>query len=361
MPKRNFLFFSLILGLALVSSPVLAQGIFPSHANGADANANNVIPYDAVIFGNIAYQQVHSESEFCVDSPNLFGAPLPGSGLVVGAQVGGISTHPDGPFANTFTSTRTRPNAGTAHWITKLGFTVFRQDNLNFNPTTIFFPGGFTLSYPTPPDVTRTNARLPTPITSIGPGFVYTRNPACGACGAAVWQCFGWHLNFRTTSGAGTGSLLVSDLSSTIAGQGTLGTMPQLRVWGVGAGATGFANSGFGFWQGLVLKVEAGGCKTYSDLKDEILDAVITGNPPSELGSTPNSNPPHGFAGIRNALWKKAVNSEAAFNRGSFGSAGNTLGALTNHLEAQGGKHVDSDSATDLMQCIRGVRTSLGI
>lgn len=236
---------------------------------------------------------------------------------------------------------------------------LFFQDSLNWNATTVTYPGGFTLSM-----TTGANASCPAPtqnfepITSTLGLFIYlgTLTGCCGSCPAPSQG--GLMINMRGLSGSSDTGLAWFDFEFIYASVGI--HYNAIRLWGVGAGATGF-NSWIGFFQGLVYSLDIGGCKTYSDLKDEIINAVIVGNPPSDLGSTPNSNPPYGFAGIRNSIWKKAVNSEAAFNRGSFGAAGNTLGATIGECQAQSGKHVDADSAQDLINCVRSLAASLGL
>ena len=372
MPNRHsWLSIFVVLGIALACSVAYAQTpTVPSSALLDDGTQNSTIPYDSFSNPNIGHAQFVAPSEFCANAPNGFGPPLPGSGLFSPAQMGGLGYYCDGPLSGIFGNvTRSRGN-DAFHTLTDLqanGNLLWFQNQLNYNATTVFFPGGFTLSCPTPLSATRVGGRDHQPITSVGPGFIYLGETTgcCGACPSVTQG--GLYIVFQTiANGGGSGALLLGDYEFDIQASGI--HYSSIRLWGVGAGGTGFMNW-IGFFQGVVYALEGGGCKTYSDLKDEILNATITGNPPSDnppAWDPDSGNPPPGkndpdIGGIRNSLWKKCVNSEAAFNRGSTGSAGNTLGALSNHIDAQDGKHLDSDSASDLSNCVRSLRGTLGI
>lgn len=367
MPKRVFTTFA-VLALALVCNGAFAQGILPGVVTGGEGTQNNLIPYDAIVYPSIAFMQFAAPSEFCANPPDQWnGGTTPGSGLLEPALLSGLSVRPDGPLAGFFTSTRTRPDAGTFHFLTDLQQNnnfLFFQDSGNWNATTVTMPGGFSLSYPTgPSSIAPPPTQEFTPITSTAGAFTYlgTLTGCCGSCPAPSQG--GLMINFRATSGGGSGSLLMSDQDFRFASGGI--HYNSIRLWGVGAGATGF-NSWINFFAGLVYSLEAGGCKDYADLKDEILKAVIVGNPPSNGTPLSQEGGPYfkndpGIGGLRNSWWKQAVNSEAAFNRGSFNAAGNGLTAFVNHVDAQDGKHLDTDSASDLRNCVRSMRAKLGI
>jgi hypothetical protein len=369
MPKR-YVFMIAMLGAALVFGGAYAQAILPGHVRDTgEGTSNNLFPYDCNSARDMAYMQFHAPAEFCANPIDYFtGLPLPGSGLLEPANISGLSVRPDNYYAGVFTATHTRPDANTFHFLTDMqynGNAIYFQDSLNFNATTVTYPGGFTMSYPTPPDPTWGNTtRSFHPITPTAGQFTYigTLSGCCGSCPSPDYG--GFLTSFRGYYGSGN-NLLISDLESRSVAPGI--HVGVIRMWsdnGYGGGLSGFT-SWAGYYQGLVYSLEAGGCKTYSDLYDEILNAVITGNPPSDRTplSTPDDpikNDP-GIGGIRNSLWKKAINSEAAYNRGRYNSAGNTLDALTHHVDAQDGKHLDTDSAQDLRNCIKSLKSALGL
>lgn len=366
MPKR-YVFMIAMLAAALVCGSAFAQAILPGAArNLGEGSSNNLYPYDCNSARNMAYMQFHAPGEFCANPPDSWnGGTGPGSGALEPAIISGLSVRPDNYYAGIFSATHTRPDTNTFHFLTDLqynGNLIWFQDSLNWNATTVTYPGGFTLSYPTGSDPTwGGTTQYFTPITSTVGQFTYlgTLTGCCGSCPAP--QYGGFLTNFRGVYGSGN-NLLISDLESRYFAVGIHYNV--IRTWGEGAGISGFT-SWANYFAGLVYSLEAGGCKTYSDLYDEILNAVITGNPPSDRTplSTPDDpikNDP-GIGGIRNSLWKKAINSEAAYNRGRYNSAGNTLDALTHHVDAQDGKHLDTDSAQDLRNCIRSLKSSLGL
>jgi hypothetical protein len=364
MPKRVFVTTLAVMALALVCNGAFAQGVVPGHGQFVEGNSNNTFPYNVFSATNQAYMQFHAPGEFCVNPPDTWnGGTAPGSGLVEPALISGLAIRPDGVLASFFTATHTRPDAGTFHFMTDMQVNnnfIFFQDSINWNATTITYPGGFTLSFPTGSDPLIPGAQLFHPITSVGAGFTYlgTLTGCCGSCPAPSQG--GLLINVRVISGSGSGTL-VADMTSTFVAVGI--HFNVIRLWGAGAGATGFTNFANNF-AGLFYSLEAGGCKTYSELKEEILNAVIVGNPPSDnppsIDDDPGKNDAN-IGGLRNSWWKQCWNSEAAFNRGSFGSAGNGLGAFVNHVDAQDGKHLDTDSASDLRNCVRSLRSSLGI
>jgi hypothetical protein len=367
MPK-SWLSIFVVLGLALACTVAYAQvPTIPSSALYRDGTQNTNNPYDSFSYPNIGHAQFVPPGEFCVNPPNSFGAPTPGSGLLEPAQFGGLGFYCDGRLSGVFGNVSRNRGNDAFHTLTDLqrnGNTLWFQNQLNYNATTTFFPGGFGLSCPMPMSTIRINGMDPQPITSVGPGFIYlgTLTGCCGSCPAPSQG--GLYVTFQATSNAGgSGALLLGDYEFLYA---TVGIhYNSIRLWAVGGGGTGFM-SWIGFFQGVVYALEGGGCKTYGDLKDEILNATITGNPPSDppfdsVEGGPWYKHDSGIGGIRNALWKKAINSEAAFERGQLNSAGNTLGALTNHVEAQDGKHLDTDSASDLKNCVRSLRGTLGI
>jgi hypothetical protein len=364
MPKR-YVFMLAMLGAALACGGAFAQAIVPGVGQLGEGSSNNLFPYDTNSARNQAYMQFHAPGEFCANPTDTWnGGTTPGSGALEPALLGGLSIRPDNYYGQIFTATHTRPDAGTFHFLTDMqanGNLIYFQDSLNFNATTVTYPGGFTLSYPTGSNPAIPGTQNFTPITSTVGQFIYlgTLTGCCGSCPDPSQG--GLLISVRVVTGSGS-SLLISDLESRYFAVGIHYNV--IRMWGVGAGATGFT-SWANYFAGLVYSLEAGGCKTYSDLYDEILNAVIVGNPPSDRTplSTPDDpikNDP-GIGGIRNSLWKKAINSEAAYNRGRYNSAGNTLDALTHHIDAQDGKHLDTDSAQDLRNCVRSLKGSLGL
>jgi hypothetical protein len=368
MPK-SWLSIFVVLGLALACSVTYAQQpTIPSGDMFRDARGNGTYNYDSFSYPNIAAQQFVPPGEFCVNPPNMFGPPDPGSGLLEPAQILGLGYYCDGPLGGVFGTVTRHRNNDAYHTLTDLQ----RNNNLLYwynyqwyNATTTFYPGGFTLTCPTPYAPWRTGGREPQPITSVAGGFVYlgTLTGCCGSCPSPSQGGLGIGFS-AATNGGGSGALLLED--RTCCETKTNGIhYNAIMIFGPGGYSSGYMNH-IGFFQGIVYALAGGGCKTYSDLKDEILNAVITGNPPSDppfdsVEGGPYYKHDSGIGGIRNSLWKKAINSEAAFNRGQLNSAGNTLGALHNHCEAQDGKHLDTDSASDLMNCIRSLRGTLGI
>lgn len=372
MPNRHsWLSIFVVLGVALACSVVYAQSpTVPSSAMFRDGTQNTTNPYDSFSYPVVAQAQFVPPGEFCVNPPNSFGTPTPGSSLLAPAQLGGLGVYCDGPLGGLFGNvSRSRDNA--VHHLTDLqanGNLLWFQNQLNYNATTVFYPGGFTLSCPTPLSASRTNGREAQAITSVGPGFIYLGETTgcCGACPAPSQG--GLYITSQLlNNGGGSGALLLMDYEFLFA---TVGIhYNSIRLWSIG----GNANSGFmswiGFFQGVVYALEGGGCKTYNDLKDQVLNAEITGNPPSddppfwdpESGAPPPGKNDPDIGGLRNSYWKQCVNSEAAFNRGQLGAAGNGLGAMFNHVEAQSGKHLNADSADDLKNCIRSLRGTLGI
>jgi hypothetical protein len=358
MPKRYFWLTTFaVLGAALLCNGAVAQGIIPGTANLGEGESNNAFPYNVTSMPNAAYMQFVAPGEFCVNPPDQFnGGTTPGSGALEPALISGLSVRPDGPLASLFTATHTRPDAGSFHFLTDLqmnGNAIFFQDSLNWNATTVTYPGGWTLSFPTGASASIPGTQEFTPITSTAGVFTYlgSLTGCCGSCPAPAQG--GMMINVRVTSGSGTG-LLFADMVNRTA---TVGIhYNTIRLWGVGAGATGF-NSWINFFAGLVYQLDVGGCKTYSDLFDEVSNAIITGNPPS----AGTSFDPYDIGGLRNSYAKQALNSEAAFNRGRFNAAGNGLSAMDHHVSAQDGKHLDSDSASDLHNCIRSLKSSLGL
>jgi hypothetical protein len=366
MPKR-YVFMLAMLGAALACGGAFAQCMVPGVGQLGEGSSNNLFPYDCNSARNMAYMQFHAPGEFCTNPPDSWnGGTTPGSGCLEPSMIGGLSVRPDNYFANIFTATHTRPDAGTFHFMTDMQANnnfIYFQDSLNWNSTTVMYPGGFTMSYPTGSSGSIPNTQNFHPITSTVGQFIYigTLTGCCGSCPGPSQG--GFLINFRGIMGSGTG-LLVSDLESRFFAVGIHYNV--IRMWGPGAGATGFTNWA-NYFAGLVYSLEAGGCKTYSDLYDEILNAVIVGNPPSDppFDSVEEGGPYYkhdsGIGGIRNSLWKKAINSEAAYNRGRYNSAGNTLDALNHHIDAQDGKHIDTDSAQDLRNCVRSLKSSLNL
>jgi hypothetical protein len=369
MPKR-YVFMLAMLGAALASGGAFAQCMVPGVGQLGEGSSNNLFPYDTNSARNMAYMQFHAPGEFCTNPPDSWnGGTTPGSGCLEPAMIGGLSVRPDNFFAQIFTATHTRPDTGTFHFMTDMqanGNLIFFQDSINWNATTVTYPGGFTLSYPTGSNPSIPGTQNFTPITSTVGQFIYlgTLTGCCGSCPGPSQG--GFLINVRVITGSGTG-LLISDMESRFFAVGIHYNV--IRMWGVGAGSSGFTNWA-NYFAGLVYSLEAGGCKTYNDLYDEIINAVITGNPPSD--GIPVSDPLNetdplvlkndpGIGGLRNSFWKKAINSEAAYNRGRFNSAGNTLDALTHHIDAQDGKHLDTDSAQDLRNCVRSLKSSLAL
>jgi hypothetical protein len=367
MPKRHLFIFT-ILAVALLCGSAFAQGVVPGPLGFREGVYNNMFPYNTSGSSrNMCYMQFHAPGEFCVNPPDPWnGGTYQSSGVLEPALLSGLSVRPDYRYSSVFTATHTRPDPGTFHFLTDLQANlnfIYYQDSLNWNASTVTYPGGFTLSFPTGDSGSIPGTQNFTPITSTVGAFTYlgTLTGCCGSCPSPAQG--GLMINFRAVTGSGS-SILVMDAAYTYYLVGATRHYNVMRFYAIGGGASGFCNTGWTF-QGLAYQLAAGGCKTYSDLYDEVLNAVITGNPPSDRipvgdAENPIKNDP-GIGGIRNSLWKKAINSEAAYNRGRYNSAGNTLDAMTHHVDAQDGKHLDTDSAQDLRNCIRSLKSSLGL
>jgi hypothetical protein len=327
---------------------------------------------DASYFNNCSYQQYHTPGEFCSVCYDLYYGNRISSGWGEPAILQGMALRPDGYFGRYYSGSVTRPNStfSLTDMQAAAGLIYF-QDSLNWNATTVHYPGPFTYVYAGVPDPTNPGgyygpAMQFIPINSVMAPFVYlgTTTGAMGPCpfsspinynGGFLWSC-------RFAGGSDTTSMIMDACYDTGRGR-TCGIFSDvIRLYNTSS-AGGFTGS-YTRYYGLPTAFGAGGCQTYSELYDEVLNATIYGNPPSQ--GTPISTPDDpvkndpGIGGIRNSIWKKVYNSEAAYNRGQYNAAGNTLDACVHHCEAQSGKHLDADSAQDIINCIKSLKNALG-
>jgi hypothetical protein len=387
MPKvrglfKNFVFLAMIGSFGVAS----ADGISPGYARFDDGNLGFQQQYsrytiDAPVGDGVEQtENMHfynriAPGQFCPNPSTPFAAngfiaaPVTGLDGAGPFQILAVRVRGDNEWYETMPASSTTRGPDTIHYLTdwapNTGWT-FLQWEENFNFTTVAFPGEVTLSYPKGPSTSIPGSQRWSILTAIGPGF----NHAGVENRVFPDAFFGFPvLNSGTCDAPDFGGLLImmqshsfsahssaeniSDADFTPAWSGTnAGFFRHTEIrYGIDSGFNGNPN-GFmtfvGTTSAFTYNLITEGCITYSDLKKAIDDAVITGQP---------SDP----QGIRNALKKKAINSEAAFNRGRFNSAGNTLGALLNHISAQRGKHLSADSAGDLEDCIELMGAILGL
>lgn len=404
--------FAFLVMLAVLAPIGIAQadGIHPAWGNQREGNLSFEFPYAEWFFtgapfpSNSAFEYVYHQripgAGLCPNPSAPFTnttafvpAPVTGIDGAGPFKVQGLQVRPDWDWYQVFPASSRTWDGRTVHYLTDYApntnwiFTNM-PDNLNF--TTVAFPGSHTLNYASSPSGAIPGSNNFVPITTVGEGFnhlgVENRGPFpdalnpgffgpyfSGTCDAPEVAGLLIDLENRAIV-ASSGTPHFTDADFTISYVGSLSTVAQsasFARWGVRrtirqGWQPGLPDTFMEFFSshgGTVYKVITAGCKTYADLKKEIVNAVITGNPPSNPpgGASGTTKDDQNFQGLRNAFFKKAVNSEAAFNRGRTNSAGNTLGALMSHVDAQDGKHLDSDSAQDLRDCITQMASSLGL